>query len=121
MVDVSAKSSYDFHCKRATQTLRVEVKGTTGLGEEIILTKNEVSEGNQGGYALIVVAEIELNREKPILARGGICRLFVPWSPKPESLVPIAYTCRLDQSSGVVVDDKLTRDAGTGDNLLEGR
>jgi hypothetical protein len=56
--DVSKNHSFDFECTRGREILRVEVKGTTSSGEEIVLTKNEVELARQPGYALFVVAEI---------------------------------------------------------------
>src|SRR5713226_9450094 len=42
-VDVSHKESYDLLCSRGKDEMRVEVKGTTSKGREVLLTPNEVS------------------------------------------------------------------------------
>jgi hypothetical protein len=102
--DVSRDASFDLYCRRGAEELRVEVKGTTGIGEEIILTKNEVREAKEVGYALFVMSEIGLIHKKTesVSASGGICRLFFPWFPEAESLTPIAYSCQLDRAGGQI-------------------
>src|SRR5205823_943668 len=60
--DVSARCSFDLLCSAAERELRVEVKGTTSLGEHVVLTRREVEEALQPGYALFVVSEISLRR-----------------------------------------------------------
>ena len=108
VVDVSASSSFDLHCRRGAEELRVEVKGTTGLGQEIILTRNEIREASELGYALFVVSGIELcrKRDQTAKAKGGVCRFFSPWSPKSDWLSAIAYSCKLDQSAGLLIVDR---------------
>jgi hypothetical protein len=45
--DVSKPESYDLHCVKGNQELRVEVKGTTSDGREVLLTPNEVSHARE--------------------------------------------------------------------------
>lgn len=95
--DVSKRESYDLLCLRGHEQLRVEVKGTTTGGSEIILTRNEVQEAKTEGYALFVVSEIQLDRTNlSIRAVGGLARCYYPWSPAEDSLRPISYQCSLD-------------------------
>jgi len=103
--DVSVARSYDLHCSSGSDELRVEVKGTTTLGEQIVLTSNEVREARRQGYALFLVAEIELDRSDPTkpVASGGIARMFSPWAPADANLKPTSYACDIDLSLGVVV------------------
>ena len=100
--DVSANSSYDLLCSRKSEELRVELKGTTTPGDQIILTKNEVKEAKDPGYAIFVVCRIDLDRNDPQhpLANGGICRIICPISLAEHKLEPISYTCELDWSQG---------------------
>lgn len=103
--DVSATSSYDLLCSRPKEQLRVEVKGTTTYGSEIVLTRNEVIESSTSGYALFVVSEIVLNRSREhTAAHGGIARLFHPWSAEPDALRPISYQCSVDHADGRVIE-----------------
>lgn len=46
--DVGATESYDLDCKRGEEHIHVEVKGTTTVGERIILTPNEVAHALPG-------------------------------------------------------------------------
>lgn len=102
--DVSASASYDLLCSRANEELRVEVKGTTTYGSEIVLTRNEVTESRMEGYALFVVSEILLDRSAGCAAaHGGVARLFQPWSPSADALRPISYQCSVDHSQGMVI------------------
>jgi hypothetical protein len=93
--DVGAKESYDIHCTREDAILRVEVKGTTSSGGQVVLTHGEVVA--QRRYypenALIVVSHIDLQdgREGP-LATGGEARVIRPWPIADDGLRPISYT-----------------------------
>jgi hypothetical protein len=78
--DVSRTCSFDLLCSSADKELRVEVKGTTSLGEQIVLTKREVEEASIPGYVLFVVSEIVLAREDgSVVAEGGQCRMIPLW------------------------------------------
>lgn len=104
--DVSNNSSYDLHCRSGSEELRVEVKGTTAEGCQIILTKNEVAVAREPGYALFVLSNIALVRSngKEPIASGGSARLFSPWSPSDQALRPISYTCELDLVDGILIN-----------------
>jgi hypothetical protein len=104
--DVSATSSYDLLCRRGTEELRVEVKGTSTAGHQIILTRNEVFEGQQPGYALFVVSEVVIDRSEPRkpVAIGGKAHLFSPWQPNLIELQPISYLCDIDFGKGIIVN-----------------
>ena len=103
VTDVSAHASFDLLCRRGEDELHVEVKGTTTLGESIVLTKNEVAHSRQASCALFLVSEIRLDRTdlaNPI-ASGGKCTLFDPWQIDDHALKPLAYECRLNGHSGI--------------------
>jgi hypothetical protein len=88
---------YDLRCtpkKGRRMPLFVEVKGTQGIGERVILTENEVRHAatHKAQTVLFLVHSIELTGHgKKRHARGGRVRLLQPWSPSPKSLTPIAY------------------------------
>jgi hypothetical protein len=77
--DVSHVCSFDLLCKRDSEVLRVEVKGTTNAGDSIILTENEISEAKEPGYLLFVVSDIILDRTNPAAptARGADAGKFI--------------------------------------------
>lgn len=93
--DVSRDRSYDFHCRRGNDELRVEVKGTRGGATEILVTANEVQHAREHGtVALAIVSGITINRGadgRPD-AGGGELTWHRPWSVDHGTLVPLAYS-----------------------------
>jgi Domain of unknown function (DUF3883) len=89
---VASTECYDLVCTRGAESLRVEVKGTTGLGQQIMLTANEVehAETQFPRIALVVVHDIELNRETT-KASGGKLEICNPWKIKKDKLKPISF------------------------------
>jgi hypothetical protein len=66
------------------------VKGTTTLGEQVILTRNEAE--LKAERALFVLHSVQMHKRK---ASGGKSRVFHPWSPAAKSLKPISYVYTL--------------------------
>ncbi|MER7073234.1 DUF3578 domain-containing protein [Terrabacter sp. NPDC000476] len=92
--DVGATSSFDLDARRNGDRLYVEVKGTTSLGEEVVLTRNEVElhRENHPHTMLAVVTTIDLDRTGPVpIASGGTLCIHSPWSPEDDNLTAIAY------------------------------
>ena len=92
--DVSATEPCDFICFSNEKKLFVEVKGTTGLGESVTITKNELALARDQfpSTALAVVSEIELHRETdPPTASGGNLTLLSPWVIRQEDLEPLEF------------------------------
>ncbi|MBS0198091.1 MAG: DUF3883 domain-containing protein [Planctomycetes bacterium] len=93
--DVSRYCSYDLHCTKGSEELRVEVKGTTGGGESVLLTAKEVLHARENAHcvALFIVANITLQRvpSSPPKAEGGTTRLIMPWSVSEGSLEPTQF------------------------------
>jgi hypothetical protein len=97
VADVSSAESHDLLCTRGAERLLVEVKGTTGLGERVDLTANEVllAQGPQP-TALAIVSLVELSREgEAVAAHGGALRIIDPWSPAQADLQPVTYRYRV--------------------------
>ena len=72
----------------------VEVKGTTSLGEEVILTANEVQlhTDNFLDTLLAIVHSISLDRSGEVpVATGGTLRIITPWVPEADAHKAIAY------------------------------
>lgn len=95
--DVGTRESYDLHCKREGDEFHVEVKGTTGAGDSIILTANEVEHARNWypKVALVIVSEIELDRSgSPPQVSGGEKTVYDPWDIQEWSLSPTKYDCR---------------------------
>lgn len=99
--NVGAVESYDLDCWKGGRELRVEVKGTTGDGSELLLTPNEVTHAKRtrADLALFVLADITLEtraQRKPSCA-GGRSRVYWPWKIGEDGfLSPIGWTYSVD-------------------------
>ena len=96
--DVSSRRSYDLHCRRRSKELRVEVKGTTSSGREIVLTRNEVAhaQNNFPRVALFVLADVQLTKRKGApVASGGNEHVYEPWQLDADRLTPVGFTYAL--------------------------
>ena len=94
---VGSSESYDLHCGRGNDDRHVEVKGTTGLGETVILTQNEVLHARESHpkVDLFVVTEIHVegrDSDHPT-ATGGFAHVCTEWRPAEEDLAPVGYNC----------------------------
>ena len=92
--DCSANSPFDFEAKRGEEQIIVEVKGTTGFGQAILLTHGEVA-AHQAAFpnnALLVIHSIELTRnEHGPRAEAGRLEAYVPWEIAQHALRAVAY------------------------------
>lgn len=97
VTDVSLTQSYDLHCERDGAICHVEVKGTVGLGDRIIVTRSEVAfaRDHPDTMRLIVVGDITLVSpcDDEVSAQGGRPRMISPWAPQVADLEPISYFC----------------------------
>lgn len=101
--DVSGRESYDIRCTAANSSeLHVEVKGTTGLGQQVFLTRNEVRHASEfPDCALAIVSEIEIVAdESEIIGIGGRLRVLDPWSLDSNDLSPVQYVYRVPLIDG---------------------
>lgn len=96
--DVSMSESFDFLAKRGEVTLHVEVKGTTGRGDEVVLTRNEVAlhKSKYPDNALAVVSGIVLTgSDGSRKASGGRLVVWSPWLVDDDRLSPLAFAYRV--------------------------
>ena len=93
--DVSAVECYDLHCSGQTSELRVEVKGTTGSGDTVFLTRREVELARKGGCALFVLHSIKLKKNR---ASGGEPVVPKPWHVGKRSLQPLAFSYKVPKA-----------------------
>ncbi len=89
--DVSSSRSYDLHCARRGAELHVEVKGTTGLGERVLLTRNEVNHAREAfpNTALVIVTNILVKGGQ---ATGGKMSVYSPWDVDAGVLTIVAMS-----------------------------
>ena len=100
--DCSGSESYDLLATRDGERIFVEVKGTTGNGETIQLTRLEVefALANRAAMALAVVSGISVAQtDHGPEASGGALVVRRGWAPQAGSLRPIAYACRLEDTA----------------------
>lgn len=94
--DTHKNCSYDLICRKGSELLYVEVKGTTGSPHEIILTRNEVAHAraNKKQMVLFIVHGIQLNDARD-QAFGGRSRILHQWSPDDAALAALQYVYRV--------------------------
>lgn len=106
--DVSRNNCFDFLCRRKGQQVYVEVKGSTGNGDRIILTRAEVefAQKNRNSMMLIVVSDIQVSQvtEGGVVASGRTATVYRAWSPDERSLQPVSYTCVLREEDAGAQD-----------------
>lgn len=94
--DVSRTRPYDFHLTRSGQILMVEVKGTTGAGTKIILTRGEVEvvrgRGPEAALALVTGIELDATKDGAPVAAAGELKVIRPWEVDDERLSPLTYS-----------------------------
>ncbi len=90
--DVSATESYDLLCERYYEQKFVEVKGTRGQGDKIILTANEVKfvQNHKNQMILYILHSIKYDA-KSHHVQDGIERIIDAWDIHDKKLMPIAY------------------------------
>jgi hypothetical protein len=92
--DVHGRESYDLVCRSRDEEMRVEVKGTTTSGTEVILTPNEVRHAREYRHtALFVLSDISLSQADGgvVVASGGVRHVFDPWDIDHGTLEPIGF------------------------------
>jgi hypothetical protein len=92
--DHSKNHPYDLHCKRGSQVLYVEVKGTQTHGEQIILTNGEVefARHHKGQMALFILHSINvLEFRGDFQLKGGGQRRIRPWNVDHGRLSPLSF------------------------------
>jgi hypothetical protein len=96
IVDVSTRRSYDLHCRRPGEELRVEVKATRRSDEEVLVTRNEVIHARTHAVHLAVVSgvRVEVDEHGAVTATGGIITWHRPWHPSDADLTALAYRWR---------------------------
>jgi hypothetical protein len=95
MEDTSSGNPFDFLATRGDERWFIEVKGTTGAGETVVLTHGEVdhARANHGQMALVVVTGIVIEQMDGVwrALSGRVTKHIRPWSPEPERLLATEY------------------------------
>jgi hypothetical protein len=101
VTDMSNGNCYDLACRKDGVELRVEVKGTTGDGSSVFLTRNEVQHARERfpNIALIVVSGIRLARGANPTAAGGMKTVHHPWRIDDGALSPVEFEYAVSSDS----------------------
>ena len=101
--DVSARESYDIRATKGAEVVQVEVKGTTGAYDRVVLTRNEVELARRAYCALFVVCDIRLSASGDATISGsGVARVISPWMPLDQDLYATEYRYRLPVGAKLV-------------------
>jgi len=99
VTDRSANHPYDFEARKGSSKMFIEVKGTTGGGESVLVTAGEVRAQRQAhpNNGLIVVHSIKLTKsEHGPAAKGGVLIALMPWNISDAALDPVAYSYQIN-------------------------
>ncbi len=102
VVDVSTTHSYDLLCKTDDgEELRVEVKGTTSDGTQILLTANEVrhARDHYPKVALFTLSRIQVDPTSIQKPQAGEMQILEPWNIDEGTLSPLAFTYNLPEKN----------------------
>lgn len=99
--NVGKTRSYDLHCTKDGEVLRVEVKGTQSGGQSVILTPNEVENARLNRTALYVLHDIRVARkyQRKFRLSGGAAKVLCPWIiGEHGTLTPVGFTYSLNRN-----------------------
>jgi len=103
VIDKSGSSPFDFLATRGKEDRYIEVKGTTGEGESIVLTHGEVKHvrAKRTSSALVVVAQIKISKPgSDYVGSGGVVTVHEdPWTLEDSMLEPTEYRYSLKTKS----------------------
>src|SRR3989442_8518313 len=95
VIDTSSSQPYDLRATRNAEQRFIEVKGTTGDGASVILTRGEVvhARNNSQECALVVVSGLSLAKtgDEWVASEGVISTHLDPWSPEEDRLEALQY------------------------------
>jgi hypothetical protein len=99
VTDTSVSNPYDFSAKKADETFKIEVKGTTSdRCDAVLMTRNEVElhRTEKGATALFVVYGIKLSGSgESRAATGGTLKVHWAWAIETCLLEPTAYRVQI--------------------------
>lgn len=107
VADVSANQSFDLRCTRGSgEELRVEVKGTTTDGTQIILTRNEVAHARDQHphVELFITSHIQITfpRKNDPQVGGGEDTILAAWYPEDAALSALSYVYTVPPNGQVI-------------------
>lgn len=101
--DHSKSQSYDLYCKRGTEALYIEVKGTTTDGRVVILTDGEVEFARRHRHqmGLFIFHSIEVSEAGgQFVLTGGEKTSILSWDMDHGCLKPLSFTYEIPMEFG---------------------
>lgn len=93
--DTHVGNPFDLRISRDGESFRVEVKGTTGEGREVVLTRGEVESAERSPSALFILRRVKVSSDgEAVTASGGEVVLHMPWKLHQGSLTAVSYFYR---------------------------
>ena len=85
---------YDYLCSKTKEVIEVEVKGTTGNLDKVIITRNELNNAlnsmNRTDLFIVHSINFEITQEK-VNGVNGITHVVKHWKPKKQDLEPLTF------------------------------
>ena len=85
---------YDYLCSKTKEVIEVEVKGTTGNLDKVIITRNELNNAlnsmNRTDLFIVHSINFEITQEK-VKGVNGMTHLVRHWKPKKQDLEPLTF------------------------------
>jgi hypothetical protein len=98
VTDTSANRPYDYVATKSDDKRRIEVKGTQGEADSVIVTVGEVNAALQGPEPtdLFVLSGVKICiQREDVVATGGTPLITKGWRPEPKDLAPIQFRYNL--------------------------
>jgi hypothetical protein len=96
--DTSATESYDLRCTQRGLEVHVEVKGSTGVVKDVLITAGEVEHAMKSGCQtdLFAASSITLSTDASgTHGHGGTKRILTKWKPVQSDLTPLLFRYHL--------------------------
>lgn len=113
--DVGLTRSYDLHAVRDDEERHIEVKGSQGRIEKILLTRNEVSHASRfNNTDLVLVQEVPWERDVDgtVSSGEGLMAVLRNWRPGEGDLTPMSYECVVNPLVFALFDDEIQVELG---------
>jgi len=85
---------YDYLCSKTKEVIEVEVKGTTGNLDKVIITRNELNNAldsmNRTDLFIVYSINFEITKEK-VNGVNGMTHVVKHWKPKKQDLEPLTF------------------------------
>jgi Protein NO VEIN, C-terminal len=89
--DMHIGHPYDLKCNNGKNEVFVEVKGTTGGGRKVLLTRGEVDFARRHNQSMALYLVHSISMRKSMNPNNGTSVVVMPWKIKERNLTPSRY------------------------------